>query len=401
MLEVENSSSESSIEEVKINKSQQDPTCDIVSSHRNTEAKKLKRGVYKFFQGGSKKHIQRKLIKERHKELDTTGNHSQYINGSMTKATSSKFILKSIDDSEARLTGPLANPKEKFMKKNSIFYRVGLDKVEEESDISAVPCVTGPEDRLSHISLIHSQKVSLSCATKGLFFNLKDPKGRRADKQDGDIKRLRGEKRNSKRKIGPKLDFGKSKIKHACNGDKDTPRIKKPSLVSKDVSKELDRPRSLEKELESPKKGNEPRSRGRRKGRFNTSFHINKSIMRPTALKREHMEYKHLQFNTHTLLSPCKLKKSSKKKKKTVINGILKPSSFVKMRKIKEDLLESMKVIDRRVKKMNERKAKKKVKFNKKMLVYKYKAKRTLTTSFEYEKRGWKKDTERHFSKDF
>lgn len=395
MLETENSSSESSAEEKRTNSKAQDPTCDIISSNRNPEAKKLKRGVYKFFQGKHRKRILEKQLKEKHKELETTANQSQYINASMTKGTSSKFLLRSIEDSEGRLSGPLVKPAKSFMKKNSIFFRMGLDKVEEENDISVVPNLNDSEQRLSHISFIQSGKINLSCASKGLFFEpnpeVKHNKAEARDKRVND----------SKRKIGPKLNFARSKIQNKHNGDKDTPRLKKPSLVTREKSMDVSRARSLEEEVMSPKKKRSPAKKQRRKGRFNTSFHINKSIVRPDELKREHMELTQLNFNTNNIFTPTKLKMKTKKKKQTVINGILKPSSFVQMKMIKEELKESMKVINRRVKKMNERKKKKKVKFNKKMLVYKYKAKRTLTTSFEYEKRGWKKDTERHFSKDF
>lgn len=51
MIETENSSSESSEEIQPINDKKYDSYCNLISSHRNTEIRELKKGVYKFFRG--------------------------------------------------------------------------------------------------------------------------------------------------------------------------------------------------------------------------------------------------------------------------------------------------------------------------------------------------------------
>lgn len=295
---------------------ERDALYDIISSHRNTEIKELKKGVYKFFQGK----LKQKNGNER--DIDSTINLvSGTIKGGLI---SSKALLRSEEDYE-KMSDRIR--RKEFIKKNSIFCQLNLVK-EEESE---------------------NDEIEAKNDTEKKNFN----------------NRVQ-EKRYQR--MGPKIDFGLNKIKN-IQGDEDTPHEIK--------IKKRRRKTSHSKQLIKEKIN-------RRRERIKSSYDLRKMVD-SRFINNDFEEFKNMHYNAHNLIGLKHKKKNYstiEKVKNDEVSGILKPCSFVKMREIKEELEISQKFIEKRVEKLRER-ANKKVKFNKQMLVYKYKAKRSLSEGFE------------------
>lgn len=313
--------------------------CNLISSHRNTEAKKLKKGVYKFFQGKLPKNKFKKVKKERrNKELETTGNQSSHPTGTMNKLYSSKVLFEDKLNKES-----YRNRRKKFKTKNSIFLHQNLEKNKQENELREIDI---NEDLNLESPLKNKNLETINLFNSNISVNEKCIKKSKI-------------KHNGK-KMGPKLDFKKSRNELIFHkGDVDTPRLKI--------------------------KNKKPR---RKRNRSRISSHsLNRAVIRPRPFRAKIIDGNLHGKTTHDL---GKFLKRGKKKKSTQVSGILKPCSFVQMRLIKEELKESMREIEKRVEKMN-KKNNKRVKFNKKMLVYKYQVKKSLTVSFDNENNYWGK----------